>query len=159
MTKEDNIIIPRWFLERIEDTLRIQYNINEPDMKETGESCQDRNIKESLNGVRKLLSGEELTGMERQEKLQPSLPSNLDEAAQKVEDYYDVGEEHGYLCCHREDIKNAFKAGAEWMAKQFQKIEGDLVDWYSTSDGKDYCCGVKTNDAFEVPEGFYIKKK
>ena len=54
---------------------------------------------------------------------------------------------------------NIFKAGAEWMAGQFQKIDGDLVDWYSTSDGKDYCCGVKTQDAFEVPEGFYIKKK
>jgi len=52
-----------------------------------------------------------------------------------------------------------FKAGAEWMAGQFQKIEGDLVDWYSTSEGKDYCCGVKTIDAFEVPEGFYIRKK
>jgi hypothetical protein len=45
------------------------------------------------------------------------------------------------------------------MAKQFQKIEGKLVDWYSTSDGKDYCCGVKTDEAFEVPEGFYIRKK
>ena len=43
---------------------------------------------------------------------QPSLPSELDEAAQKVEDYYDVGEERGYLCCHRGDIKDAFKAGA-----------------------------------------------
>ena len=45
-------------------------------------------------------------------KEQPSLPSNLDEAAQKVEDYYDVGEEHGYLNCHRGDIKGTFKAGA-----------------------------------------------
>lgn len=49
---------------------------------------------------------------------QPSPPSNLDEAAQKIEDYYDVGEEHGYLYCHRGDIKDAFKAGAEWMAGQ-----------------------------------------
>lgn len=62
----------------------------------------------------------------------PSLPSSLDEA---------------------------FKAGAKGKAAQFQKIEGELVDWYSTSDGKDYCCGVKTIDAFEVPEGFYIRKK
>ena len=90
---------------------------------------------------------------------QPSLPSDLDEAAQKVEDYYDVGEEHEYLYCHRGDIKDAFKAGAEWMAGQFQKIEGELVDWYSTSDGKDYCCGIKTSDPFVVPEGFYIRKK
>ena len=53
-----------------------------------------------------------------QYKEEPSLTSNLDEAAEKVEDYYDVGEEHGYLYCHRGDIKDAFKAGAEWMAGQ-----------------------------------------
>ena len=41
----------------------------------------------------------------------------------------------------------------------YEKIEGELVDWYSTSDGKDYCCGVKTIDSFEAPEGFYIRKK
>lgn len=89
---------------------------------------------------------------------QPSLPSNIDEAAQKVEDYYDVGEEHGYLCCHRGDIKGAVKFGAELMAGQFQKIEGKLVDWYETK-GIDYCSGIRTEDSFEVPAGFYIKKK
>ena len=68
MTKKENITIPRWFLEKIEDTLSIQHNIN-LDSK-GGETCQDRNIKESLNGVRKLLKGEELTGMERLEKFQ-----------------------------------------------------------------------------------------
>ena len=62
---------------------------------------------------------------------QPSLPSNLDEAAQKVEDYYDVGEEHGYLYCHRGDIKDAFKAGAEWMAGQGETIDGEIT---TTSD-------------------------
>ncbi len=62
-------------------------------------------------------------------------------------------------CFNHEDLVRQFKAGAEWMAGQLQKIEGDLVDWYSTSDGKDYCCGVKTDEAFEVPEGFYIRKK
>lgn len=72
--KEDSIIVPRWFLEVVENTLRIQYNINEPDKKKTGESCQDRNIHQSLNGIRKLLNEEELTGMERLEKLQPSIP-------------------------------------------------------------------------------------
>ena len=69
MIQEENIVIPRWFLERIEDTLRIQYNIILD--KKSGETCQDRNIKESLNGVRKLLRGEELTGLERLERLQP----------------------------------------------------------------------------------------
>lgn len=88
----------------------------------------------------------------------PSLPSNIDEAAQKVEDYYDVGEEHGYLHCHRGDIKGAFKTGAEWNDRQYHKIEGKLVDWYETK-GIDYCCGIRTEDSFEVPAGFYIKKK
>ena len=45
------------------------------------------------------------------------------------------------------------------VAGQFQKIDGSLVDWYSTSDGKDYCCGISTDESFEVPEGFYIRKK
>ena len=72
MTKEDNIIVPRWFLEVVENTLQIQNDINLDE--KTGETCQDRNIRQSLNGVRKLLNGEELTGMERLEKLQPQLP-------------------------------------------------------------------------------------
>lgn len=66
--ESEEIKTPRWFLENVENTLRIQYNIN---LEKKGETCQDRNIKESLNGVRKLLNGKELTGMERLEKLIP----------------------------------------------------------------------------------------
>ncbi len=64
---------------------------------------------------------------------QSSLPTNLDEVAQKVEDYYDVGEEHGYLCCHRGDIKDAFKAGVEWQKEQMLKdaVEGTVMDFSS----------------------------
>ena len=65
---------------------------------------------------------------------EPSLPSNLDEAAQKVEDYYDVGEEHGYLYCHRGDIKDAFKAGAEWMAGQGATCNGEIRMDFSDPD-------------------------
>ena len=61
----ENITIPRWFLEHIEDTLRIQWNINGGEAT----TCQDRNIRQALVGVRKLLKGEELTGSERFEKL------------------------------------------------------------------------------------------
>lgn len=68
--EKDNIIVPRWFLENVENTLRIQYNINSEDKNHTSETCQDRNIKESLNGLRKLLKGEELTGRERLEKFE-----------------------------------------------------------------------------------------
>ena len=64
-----NISVPRWFLEVVKDTLNTQYNINEEDVKRTGETCQDRNIKQSLIGIRKLLRGDELTGNERLEQL------------------------------------------------------------------------------------------
>ena len=100
----------------------------------------------------------DLGTMEKQlEERVTKLPSNLDEAANDGWAVYEYRESPRglYSTCY----VDGFKAGAEWMAEQFQKIEGDLVDWYSTSDGKDYCCGVKTQDAFEVPEGFYIKKK
>lgn len=86
---------------------------------------------------------------------QPSLPSNLDDAAEK----YAKGEGLENALGGWEDMSDAFKAGAKWMAGKFQKIEGDLVDWHSTSDGKEYCCGIKTDEAFEIPEGFYIQKK
>lgn len=112
MTKEDNIIVPRWFLENVENTLRIQNNINLD--KNTGETCQDRNVRESLNGLRKLLKGEELTGMERLEKLQPSLPSNMDEAANE----YFLNTYGIDNIAISEDIKRAVKFGAKRMAEQ-----------------------------------------
>lgn len=87
---------------------------------------------------------------------QPSLPSNMDEAAE--EEYPDFSNSIASKAAV-DSMRDAFKAGAEWIAGQFQEIEGELVDWFGTSDGKEYCCGVKTDDAFEVPEGFYIKKK
>ena len=95
---------------------------------------------------------------------QPSLPSGLDEAAEEYKDTEvctgsDYIDDDGDSVYRSFALKEAFKAGAEWMAGKYEKIEGELVDWYSTSDGKDYCCGVKTIDSFEAPEGFYIRKK
>ena len=127
----------------------------------------------------------------------PSLPSNMDEAAEEYAGVnYDCETETDAFYHHIET--EAFKAGSDfgakkmlaklkencviivkdlyeialegkfiegmeegkkWMAGQFQKIEGELVDWYSTSDGKDYCYGISTDESFEVPEGFYIRKK
>lgn len=69
LENEGNIVVPQWFLEIVENTLRIQNNINEPVRKALGESSHDRNIRQSLNVLRKLLNGEELSGMERFEKL------------------------------------------------------------------------------------------
>lgn len=79
---------------------------------------------------------------------EPSLPSDLDEAAQKVEDYYDVGEEHGYLCCHRGDIKDAFKACAEWMAGQGETHE--LTIESPVLGPPMICCPVHANNGDKV---------
>lgn len=91
-----------------------------------------------------------------------SLPSNLDEAAIRVANEMEIPTEHSQpeslTLIMRHIATQMFKSGAEWMAGQFRKIEGRLLDWYET-DGIDYCCGISTNDAFEVPEGFYIRKK
>lgn len=84
------------------------------------------------------------------------LPSNIDEAAEKNFETMEVLEHENIF---EETHNKIFKAGAEWNDRQYHKIEGELVDWYSTSDGKDYCCGIRTEDSFEVPAGFYIKKK
>jgi len=62
---EEIIEVPKWVLESIEDTLRIQYDIYE---RKT-DTCQKRNIRESLILAHKLLNGDEITGMERTEKL------------------------------------------------------------------------------------------
>ena len=123
----ENITVPRWFLEVVEDTLRIQNNINLELEKGTGETCQDRNVKQSLNGIRKLLKGEELTGMERHEKLQTYLPSNLDEAA---EEYAIQGHENhtnvNYINTYIEGKRLGFITGAKWMARQGESYDATI---------------------------------
>lgn len=90
-----------------------------------------------------------------------SIPSDLDKAAEKYActEYppnYEMPDDNWK---QRAVYVKGFKAGAELMAGQFEKLDGEVIDWYSTSEGKDYCYGIKTHDSFEVPEGFYIKKK
>lgn len=63
--EEETISVPKWVLENIEDTLRVQWNIynNEED------TCQKRCIKTALIQTRKLLNNKEITGNERFENL------------------------------------------------------------------------------------------
>lgn len=61
---EEMISVPKWVLESIKDTLRIQYNIYEGKT----DTCQKRNVRESFILALKLLDGDEITGMERTEK-------------------------------------------------------------------------------------------
>ena len=144
--KNETIAIPRWFLEHLEDTLRIQNNINEPEKKESGESCQDRNIRQSLNGIRKLLNGEELTGRERFEKLQAS---DVDKAAKKIA--YDVckklpnGEEKDSI------VYYAILAAGAGIRSQFPTLP-DNIDKAANDYVGDK--NIESLDLVDVPEVF-----
>lgn len=50
--------------------------------------------------------------------VQPSLPSNLDEAAEEYGRNTFINECMKYGVCDGHDLSDAFKAGAEWMAGQ-----------------------------------------
>lgn len=96
--------------------------------------------------------GELIDELRKEINREPSLPAdNLDEAAQKVEDYYDVGDEHGYLYCHRGDIKDAFKSGAEWMAKQGYTQE-EIVEDKSLGFGYGTLYGI--TPIINLPDSF-----
>ena len=115
----------------------IEYATNPEAHPFIDEPCSDEEILEAMRIVAEALSNTEL-------------PSNLDEAANE---YF---EQYNYM--PKGFVVDAFKSGAKWMAGQFQKIEGELVDWYETNC-VEYCNGISTNESFEVPEGFYIRKK
>lgn len=58
---------------------------------------------------------------------QPPLPHNVDEAAKEHTRYYIPFDQ-----CDSRDIRNAFKAGAEWMARQKQtgiELEKEVKRW------------------------------
>ena len=123
MTKEDTIIVPRWFLEVVEDTLRIEDNINAPIKKKTGESCQDRNIRQSLNGIRKLLKGEALTGLERLEPLQPKDETVTDcyELDEEIERIVEAEEKFIKFQVRSQLIKYVARHFAKWGAEHLKK--------------------------------------
>jgi hypothetical protein len=63
---DDKIEVDRYILIRIENTLRLCANTLNSYDKNT---CLDRDIIADLNRVRKILNGQEITGLERFEKL------------------------------------------------------------------------------------------
>lgn len=62
---KDKIEVPKYVLESIENTLRRWANYHNSYTKTT---CLDRDTIGNLNCIRKLIAGEELTGMERLEE-------------------------------------------------------------------------------------------
>lgn len=93
-------------------------------------------------------------------KEQPSLPSNLDEAAEEfekhaMEDYDEIcvnedGSESPVLNC---DLKDAFKAGAEWMAEQ--GVYAYCIQSYNpvseSPDEKPHCITLKYEENENTP--------
>ena len=59
-----------------------------------------------------------LIGLFKGEKMQPSLPSDLDEAAKEYGRNTFINECMENGVCDNHDLSDAFKAGAEWMAGQ-----------------------------------------
>ena len=64
--KDTNIDVERWVLEKVENTLRLCANHFNSQEKKTS---LDRDIIADLNRIRKLLNGQVLSGMERNEPL------------------------------------------------------------------------------------------
>lgn len=64
---------------------------------------------------------------------QPSLPSNLDEAAEDSWAVYEYRESPKglYSTCYVDGYVDGFQAGAEWMAGQGETIDGEIL---TTSD-------------------------
>ena len=62
----EDIKVPEFVLKKLENTLRLIANTYECYDRE---SCLDRDIIGCLNSVRKILNGDEITGMERVEPL------------------------------------------------------------------------------------------
>ena len=90
-----------------------------------------------------------------------SLPSNLDEAAEEnSKGYYcsalETLNEMG-ICDGCENVKLAFKAGAEWMAGQGQTKEGIATKDYFVNFGDDTSVdldpSMTLNPAFNINDG------
>ena len=53
--------------------------------------------------------------------------------------------------------RDAFIAGAEWMASLYEKVEGEHLNWYSYHD-HEYMCGFRFDEPVELPAEVYVKK-
>lgn len=96
---------------------------------------------------------------------QPSLPSNLDEAADCYKDTVTPEEvddsEHAYSyeTYTEYQIADAFKAGAEWMAGKFVLVGGEPTGWFRANDGSEYATGLDLKEPIKLPVDFYARKK
>ena len=56
------------------------------------------------------------------------------------------------------EIEMAYYEGAKCMLKQFEKVEGDELDWFSHHD-HEYMLGYRFDEPIELPCDVYVKRK
>ena len=84
--------------------------------------------------------------------------SNLEEAAEDFEQnnppksYWLEGD----FVTESISLSDAFKAGAQWVFNQLQKVEGKPIDWYMTGDDE-FAEGIVFNESIKWPAEIYIK--
>ena len=89
----------------------------------------------------------------------PSLPSNLDEAAEKATREYVYNEGGPFPGTTGVSFINGFKAGAEWKDEQFQNIESvKPLDWWMDKDGNEHCHGYESDEVLPWPAEVYVKQ-
>ena len=94
---------------------------------------------------------------------QPSLPSNLDDAARSIRDelYLKEGkrDHYGNPYFLPNALMQAVFAGAEWMAGQFVLVGGEPTGWFRANDGSEYATGLDLEEPIKLPVDFYVRKK
>lgn len=101
------------------------------------------------------------------DECKPSLPSNLDEAAEeyeknKVHSISALGtnkDGFAYYMRTGTSFSDAFKAGAEFDAAQFVLVGGEPTGWFRANDGSEYATGLDLEDPIKLPVDFYVRKK
>lgn len=95
----------------------------------------------------------------------PSLPSDLDEAAEEYaynnweDNDYHTGASEGLPFDAIGHTEKCFKAGAGWMAGKFVLVGGEPTGWFRANDGSEYATGLDLEYPIKLPVDFYVRKK
>lgn len=98
---------------------------------------------EAINNLKKILgfspTYDEAFYTLFQNGVEPSLPSDVDEAAENYIAPIENDEGLDYINFNGRDIKDAFKAGAEWQKTKMLEgaVEGKVVEGYGCEKGED----------------------
>lgn len=87
------------------------------------------------------------------DSLQQEQPSeDLEAKAAQYESYFDVGEQHGYLCVNKGEMAEAFKDGARWQKEQDESRRIANIQLANTDTPVDTEMEVAFNDIWRDAE-------